>query len=309
MNRREFLKKAFQMGVFAGAAVIFGKKTPTVFAEEKASRAPGSPELVAVRGGEPDAMFDAGIKEFGGMSRFVHNGQTVLVKPNIGWNREPAFAANTNPKLVSQIVRHCMQAGAAKVIVFDHTCDNGPRCYETSGIAKAARDAGATVVPGDDKKYYREVAIPGAKVLKKALVHEALLDCDVFINVPVLKSHSSTRLTISMKNLMGTVWDRGFWHANDLDQCIADFAKFRKPDLTVVDAYAIMTDHGPRGISRDDIVVKKNLLLSPDPVLADAAAAKIFGIDPSTIRHITVAHEQHVGRMNTEGRIIRRIAL
>ena len=112
-----------------------------------------------------------------------------------------------------------------------------------------------------------------------------------------------------MKNLMGVVWDRGFWHANNLDQCIADFAKFRKPDLTVVDAYAIMTQHGPRGISKDGVVIKKNLLISTDTVLADAAAAKIFGLDPSAISHIRLAHEQHVGRMNTEGRVIRKIVI
>lgn len=305
MNRREFFQNAFKAGFAGIGAALLGGSLEEAFAEG----AGGDPELVAVRGAEPDTMFDAGIAAFGGMGRFVRKGQKVLVKPNIGWSREPEFGANTNPKLVGRIVRRCIEAGAAKVTVFDHTCDNWRNCYRLSGISEAVKAAGGVVVTGDEERYYREVVIPGAKILKKALVHEALIDADVFINVPILKSHGSTRITVGMKNLMGTVWDRGFWHANGLDQCIADFARFRRPDLTVVDAYRVMAEHGPRGISGADTVVKKNLLLSRDIVLADAAAAKIFGLDPAEVRHIAYANDQNLGRMNTEGRAIRKIAL
>ena len=305
MNRREFFHNAFKLGFAGIGAVLIGGRLEEAFADGSA----GEPELVAVRGGEPDVMFDAAIAAFGGMGRFVKKGQKVLVKPNIGWSREPEYGANTNPKLVARIVRRCIEAGASKVTVFDHTCDNWRNCYKLSGISEAVRSAGGTVVTADEERYYREVTIPGAKVLKKALVHEALIDADVFVNVPILKSHGSTRITVGMKNLMGTVWDRGWWHANNLDQCIVDFMRFRRPDLTVVDAYRVMTEHGPRGLSKDGVVVKKNLLLARDIVLADAAAAKVFGLEPSEVRHIAYAHEQNIGRMNTEGRVIRKIAL
>lgn len=305
MNRRGFFKKSFQIGAAAGAAAILSKTDILFGLDNPASVI----EMAAVRGGEPDAMFDAGIKAFGGMANFVKKGQTVLVKPNIGWAREPEFAATTNPKLVSQIIKHCLEAGAKKVVVFDNSCDYWETCYKKSGIEEAVKNTGGVIVPGDDPKYYQEVKIPGGKILKTAKVHEALLEADTFINVPILKDHRATGLTIGMKNFMGVVWDRNFWHMNNLDQCIADFAKFRKPNITVVDAYTVMKEYGPRGLSKNDVELKKNLLISTDIVLADAAAAKIYGTDPSKIPHIMLAHDQNVGNMQTEGRSIKKIAI
>jgi len=273
------------------------------------SASPGAYDLVAVKGGEPDAMFREGIRAFGGMRAFVKRNARVVIKPNIGWDVAPERAGNTNPKLITEIIRHCKDAGASQIFVLDHTCDNWQRCYKTSGIESAARDAGATVVPAHTEGYYHEVQIPNGKVLRSAKEHESILEADVFINVPVLKHHSSTRLTVSMKNLMGNVWDRGYWHANDLHQCIADFATFRKPTLNVVDAYAVMKRNGPRGVAASDVAIMKAQLLSTDMVAADAAAAKMFGENPADVRFITLAAQQGVGRSDLDKLAINRITL
>jgi uncharacterized protein (DUF362 family) len=232
----------------------------------------------------------------------------VLVKPNIGWDLPPERAANTHPALVARIVEQALAAGAKEVYVFDHSCDSGPRCYETSGIAAAAKAAGAKVAPGDAEGAYQKVKVPG-KVLTEAKVHELLLQADVFINVPVLKHHSSSDLTIGMKNLMGVVWDRMWWHRNDLQQCIADMAGFRKPDLTVVDAYRVMKRYGPRGLDEEDLLEMKTQLLSVDPVAADAAAARLFGAGPKDASYIARAAAAGVGRMDLDKLDIRRITL
>lgn len=131
----------------------------------------------------------------------------------------------------------------------------------------------------------------------------------MFINIPILKHHGGSRLTIAMKNLMGNVWDRGFWHRNDLHQCIADFATFRKPTLNIVDAYNIMKQNGPRGVSVNDVVLMKSLLISTDIVSIDAAAAKLFGINPTDVRHIQIAADQKVGRLDLENLNIKRITV
>ena len=188
-------------------------------------------DLVAIKGGEPDVMFAKGIEALGGMKAFVKKGQKVVVKPNIGWDVSPERGGDTNPKLISEITRQCFGAGAKEVVVFDNTCDNWQRAYKNSGIAPAVTDAGGKIAPGNTEGYFHDVTISGAKNLTSAKVHELILESDVFINVPILKSHDSAKLTMSMKNLMGTVWDRRAWHANDLHQCIADFAAYRKPDL------------------------------------------------------------------------------
>ncbi len=131
----------------------------------------------------------------------------------------------------------------------------------------------------------------------------------MFINVPVLKHHSSSGLTIGMKNLMGVVWDRDFWHGHSLMQCIADMATYRKPDLTVVDAYRVMKRNGPRGVSEADVVTMKTQLLSTDLVAADAAAAKLFGTEPKDVPFIVKAAQLGLGNMDLAALDIRRITL
>ena len=308
MDRRTFFRNSLGAAALAGTSLVMGKnRLPW---EPPLPPAPDGPvDLVAVRGGEADAMFDSGIAALGGMAAFVKKGETVVIKPNIGWDVTPERAGNTNPRLVARIVKHCLEAGAKEVYVFDHTCDNAQRCYRTSGIEQAVEDAGGKMAPGGSEGYYQEVAIPGGTSLTKAKEHELVLKSDVFINVPVLKSHSSTRLTIAMKNLMGSVWDRGYWHSNDLHQCIADFSSYRKPTLNVVDAYAVMKRNGPRGVSVSDVAVMKAQLLSRDPVAIDAAATKLFGLEPSSVRYIKLAAEKGVGRMDLETLNIKRIAL
>jgi len=307
MNRRDFFKKSLQAGLLAGTTLTFGNyKELLAFSKHL----PPSPfDLAAIKGGEPDVMFDKAIASLGGMKAFVKKGQTVVVKPNIGWAVSPERGGNTNPLLINRIVKHCFEAGAKDVYVFDHTCDDWKRCYSNSGIERAAKDAGAKVVSGASQGYYQNISVSSGKVMKDAKVHELILESDVFINVPVLKSHGSAELTIGMKNLMGIVWDRRFWHRNDLHQCIADFASFRKPDLTIVDAYYVMKKNGPRGISLEDVVTMKSQIIGKDIVAVDTAAARLFGADPKEIDYIKIAEEMKLGTTDLSKLSINRIIM
>lgn len=307
MDRRDFIKKSIQAGLIVGSASSLAKYS-NLFASQK-SHPSSNFDLVAIKGGEPDAMFDKAIESLGGMKSFVKKGQKVVVKPNIGWDVTPERGGNTNPVLVTQIVKHCYEAGAKEVYVFDNTCDNWKRCYSNSGIEKAVKDAGGKMVPGNSESYYQKVEVKQGKKLTDTKVHELILESDVFINVPILKDHSSTHLTIAMKNLMGNVWDRQYWHRNDLHQCIADFTSFRKPDLNIVDAYYVMKKNGPRGTSRGDVVLLKSQIISPDIVAVDAAAAKLFGMEPADVEYIKFANDMKLGTMNLSKLNINRMIL
>jgi uncharacterized protein (DUF362 family) len=266
-------------------------------------------DMVAIKNGNPVQMFESGIAALGGMKNFVKPGQSVVVKPNIGWDSPPERAANTNPDLVGIIVKHCIDAGAKRVMVFDHTCDEWTRCYRNSGIEKAVKDNDGQIVTGKNEAAYRLVSIPNGIKLKDAKVHELILGSDVFINVPVLKNHGGATMSLSMKNLMGIVWDRGYWHRNDLHQCIADFASWRKPDLNVVDGFRVMKRNGPRGVSVADVAEMKYQLISADMVAIDTAATKIFGIDTERVRHIGLAEKAGVGTTNLDSLNIKRISI
>jgi uncharacterized protein (DUF362 family) len=305
MDRREFVQKAIGGSVLLGSSLAMGGIGSAL--ARSLGRSAAVPDLVAIKGGEPDVMFDRAIETYGGMSHFVRKGSTVLVKPNIGWDVTPDRGGNTHPALVKRVIEHCFNAGAREVTVFDHTCDNWSRCYKNSGIEKAVKDANGKIVSGDSEGYYQQAAVPKGKRLTQAKVHDLLLSADVFINVPVLKHHGSTRLTAGMKNLMGVVWDREYWHRNDLHQCIADMASYRKPDLTVIDAYYVMKRNGPRGVSAEDVLTLKTQLLSPDVVAADAAAAKLWGVEPGDVAHITIAEEMGLGSAKLDSLNIRRL--
>ncbi len=308
MERRKFLKT---MGAGVTAAG-FGATAGMIPFSEVLAAAPENTsqayDMVAVMNGEPVEMFERAMAAMGGMGKFVRSGQSVVVKPNIGWDASPERGANTNPELVAKIIEHCFKAGAKEVSVFDRTCDQWRRCYENSGIEKAARDAGAKVVSGDAENLFRTVSIPG-KRMKSAKVHELVLNSDVFINVPILKHHGGAGISIAMKNMMGVVWDRGFWHQNDLQQCIADFLSFKKPDPNIIDAYRVMKRNGPKGVSVNDVSLAKSLIISTDIVAADAAASAVFGKKASEVAHIRNAAEMGLGKMDLSQLNIHRINL
>jgi uncharacterized protein (DUF362 family) len=308
MDRRQFIRKGFIYSALGSLVASTIGKIPA-FGIKNSSSNNNRYDLVAVRGGEPVDMYQRAIRELGGMQTYVKPGQRVVVKPNIGWDTPPERAANTNPDLVGAIVKDCLGAGASQVFVFDHTCDNWEKTYENSGIEAAVKAAGGQMVPGNFERNFRDVKIPGAKRLTEAKVHEQILDADVFINVPVLKHHGSTTVTIAMKNLMGVVWDRRYWHRNDLHQCIADFCLFRKPDLNIIDGYLVMKQNGPKGTSTADLTMMKSLLISSDIVAVDAASTLIFGAQPSEIGHLQIAHDMHIGNINLDQLNIKRIAV
>ncbi|MCX8059334.1 MAG: DUF362 domain-containing protein, partial [Spirochaetes bacterium] len=276
MNRRDFFKKTFKYlaGFITGSIIKdFDKGVNIILGQETEEK---TYDLVAIKNGEVEQMFDEAIKYLGGLNKYIRKNSTVLIKPNIGFALAPERAATTNPALVAHLVKRSFESGAKKVYIFDNSAENSELCYKISQIEEAAKKAGATVIPSNNQKYYQLIKIPKAQVLKEAYVHEIFLEADIFINVPILKTHSSTKATIGLKNNMGIVWDRGYWHRTNLHQCIADFAVFRKPDLTIVDAYRALIRHGPRGVSMEDVRVMKTLIISPDPVAADAAGAKLL---------------------------------
>lgn len=269
-------------------------------------------DLVAVLGGEPADMFKKAIAELGGMGRYVKKGQKVVVKPNIGWDRSPELAANTNPDLLAEIIRRCFTAGAKEVIVFDHTCDDWRRCYKNSGIQAAVEKAGGKMMPAHEESYYREVNLPQGVNLKSTKIHEAILDCDVWINVPVLKMHGGAKMSVSLKNLMGIVWDRRFFHSHNLQQCIADCNTLsKKPVLNIIDAYRVIKSNGPQGRTESDVALAKGLFISSDSVAADTAAIKFYNqispMDISAVEHVGKAEALRVGTTKIEGLNVKRI--
>lgn len=312
MERREFLKAIALVGATLSIKPSEAMHILTQSIPQSGSDKPV--DLVGVMGGEPDEMFRKGISELGGMGQFIKPGYKVVIKPNIGWDKTPELAGNTNPLLVAEIIRQCIAAGAKEVVVFDHTCDDWRKTYKTSGIEEAAKAAGAKVIPADLESYYKTVSLPQGKNLKETKIHEAVIDCDAWINVPILKNHGGANLTISMKNYMGIVWDRRFFHSNDLQQCIADVCTYpKRPVLNVVDAYRILKTNGPRGRSEADVVLTKGLFISQDIVAVDTASARFFNqvreMPLESVGHLANGAALNLGTMDLDKLNVKRIRM
>lgn len=292
MDRREFIKS-----VAAAAAVTAVSASKAARALEAVSTENAvSPDLVAVRNGEPDKMFRKGIEALGGMKRFVKPGQKVIIKPNVSFDASPEYGSNTNPALVEEIVRQALAAGAAEVSVFDHTLNNWRSSYKNSGIEDAVTRAGGKMLPANDEELYENRSDPRAQKLTQTAVFKPLLDADVIINVPVLKNHGGAKMSCAIKNLMGCIWDRRMMHRNDLNQSIAETLLYMKPALNVVDAYRVMIANGPRGTGLEDVEVIKYQLISADPVAADTVAAQIMGYKLNDIPYIKIAQDLGFGQ-------------
>jgi uncharacterized protein (DUF362 family) len=311
MNRKEFLQT---LGV-AGTALTTGTfGALDVFAQTEIKDGPV--DLVAVMGGEPAAMLKKAIEELGGMERFIKKGQKIVIKPNIAWDQPPEVAANTNPELVAELVKMVLVAGAAEVVVFDSTCDRWTDSYKNSGIAKAVEDAGGKMASGDPQAdgNFETVKLPNAKKLKEVQMHKSILTCDAWINVPVLKHHPGTQMTIAMKNCMGLINKKSqqSCHSIDLQQCIADLCTWeKKPVLNIIDAYRVLKQNGPKGRSEADAVLVKALVASPDIVAADTASAKLAqqftNIAVEAVGHLRHGQEHGLGTMDIDKLNVRRV--
>jgi uncharacterized protein (DUF362 family) len=252
-----------------------------------------SPGFVIVKGQSPSKMAKAAVLAIGGMGKFVHRGDVVLVKPNIGWDRLPEQAANTNPEVVAAVVEMAFDAGAKKVVVMDNTCNDPRRCYVRSGIEAAAKKVGGEV-RFVEERMMKEMDIGGDKI-KKWPVNSEIMEADVRINIPIAKHHGLTRLTLSMKNWYGAVGGRRNELHQDAARCVADLAKFFAPQLTILDAYRILKANGPQGGNLADVEQKNILAVSRDQVAIDSFGASLFSIEGKDLPFIVAAEKLGVG--------------
>ena len=255
---------------------------------------PSLPEMVVARAEDPRALVRKVLDPLGGIRRFISPGETVVVKPNMAWDRTPEQAANTNPQVVAEIVRLCREAGAARVIVTDVSTNEARRVYQRSGIAEAARSEGAEVILPDERRF-REVDLKG-DVLTTWPVFEPFLTADKVINVPIAKQHSLTGVTLGMKNWYGILGGQRHTLHQHIHESLADLAEFMRPTLTIIDAYRVLMRNGPVGGSLGDVELRKTLIAGTDPVALDAYAAQTFwDLDIDRMRYLKLAEDRHLG--------------
>jgi uncharacterized protein (DUF362 family) len=296
MRRRDFMK----LSLILGTGYMVGARPKPVFGAQ--------PNAVWVTGGEPLALLHAAVDAYSGISNFISKGDRVVIKPNIGWDRKPEQAANTNPQLVAELVKMCFEAGAAEVKIFDRTCNNPQRCYKNSEIESLSKKYGAEVDQIRDFKF-KEFALPEGEILKEWPIYQDYLDADKVINIPIAKHHSMSRVSLGLKNLMGVMGgNRGSIH-NSFTAKINDISAHILPTLTIIDAYRILLRNGPSGGNVNDVKLEKALIMSPCTVTADYLALNLFDLNISEVPYIKEAIDRGLNKYDTQNLDVKRINL
>ncbi len=295
LDRRQFIRRSLH----AACAVGVGGTVPQLLLPPAVNAAQDA--VIAVRRGEDiPLLVRETLAALGGMERYVRPGESVVVKPNIGWDRAVELAVNTHPLVVKTVVQLCLEAGAAKVQVFDRTANDPRRCYVTSGILAAVEqiDSKQVEIVYMDRRAYKEFEIPNGKALSRWSFYLPALEADRLINLPIAKQHSVATLTLGMKNLMGVIGgNRGMLHRN-IAESVTDINTVIHSDLTVIDATRILVANGPQGGRLEDVEVRNTLIASPQIVTADAYGATLFGYQPHQIETIVAGHQRGLGEID-----------
>lgn len=286
MKRRAFIKN-----IAAGS--LFLKSQPTLFSQKKKF-----PDLAWIQGESPSSLTKEAISSLGGIERFISTGDLVMVKPNIGWDRTPKQAACTNPQVVKTVVELCLNAGAKEVKVMDNPCNQARRTYARSGIAAAAKEAGAKVLFPSTHRL-KKMALNG-EWLKEWEVYTDFVEADKIINVPIAKTHSLSKLSLGVKNWLGALGGNRNQLHQKLDQAMIDLAAFFKPCLTVMDGWRILIRNGPQGGRLSDTKLYKTVVAGVDYIAVDSAAASFFDMTPQDLPYLLIAHQKGFGEPNLE---------
>lgn len=300
MNRREFIK----VTALGGISLSLPLSLDALFTTGEASA--GS-ELVVARGESPAKITRAAIDLMGGMKRFISRGDVVVVKPNIGWDRTPEQAANTNPEVVATVVQLCFEAGAKKVKIFDRPVNDPRRCYVQSGILGAVKSLGAEMDYMDERKF-REMKV-GGEAIKAWPLYSDIFEADKVINIPIAKHHGLAAITMGMKNWMGVMGGQRRLIHQKLDESLADLALVIKPTLTVLDAVRILVANGPQGGDLRDVKKLDTVIVGVDQVAVDSYGATLFGKEGSDLGYVAIAHKRGLGTMDLSKVKIRKISL
>ncbi len=301
LSRRTFLATLLQ------GTLILGVTSGTASSKPLSSRRPiqKAPSRIVEVEGPPEKALGVLIEALGGIRQFVTPGARVLIKPNLSFPNPPETATTTDPRLVKAMILMCLDAGARQVIVADHPMRSWELCAEKTGIRLACTGIKEAFLIGADKEHmYRRIPLEKGKELKETKILKALFDTDILINMPKMKSHAATTVSLGIKGAMGLIWERNAFHVRmDLNEAIADLATCIRPDLTILDGTNVLTDGGPLGPGT--IIQLGCLIGGVDPVAVDAYAVERVNwygrrFSAADIAHLVACHQRGLGEIDLD---------
>lgn len=305
IDRREFLGRCTRVGLSVAAAGALGfglydSKGPDAVSDARASVTIPDfsiPEMrgriCIARGAERSAVVGPAFAALGGMQAFVKPGDRVLLKVNAAFASPPVLGATSHPDLVAAVVKLCLEAGAARVIVSDNPINDPATCFALTGIEAAARRAGADVIIPRESLFQRFSLDQGRLIRDWPVLYEPLAQVNRVIGMAPVKDHHHSGASMTLKNWYGLLGGRRNIFHQDIHTIIQELAMMIRPTAVVLDGITSMMTNGPTGGSLSDLKFTGTLIVSTDAVAADAAGAALLDKQPADLPFI--ARAQSVG--------------
>jgi uncharacterized protein (DUF362 family) len=221
----------------------------------------------------------------------------VLIKVNFITVKTWDTGATTDPIVVEAIVERMKDLGIKTYVVeSDATITNADEAFEITGMKAMCKLNGVEYLNLRHLKEKVKIEIPDGETLKSITV-PFLVTESAIISAAKLKTHTSTKVTLGMKNMFGLLPDKfkGKYHARGISKVIVDINSVLKPVLTVIDGFVGMEGLGPVG----GTPVKMDLIVAgKDVVATDATASRIMGFTPIEVAHIRRAYEKGLGNID-----------
>lgn len=251
-------------------------------------------------------LYTALIKAIDGIGeKPIAPGDCVLIKPNLVEPADPDSGKITTPRLIEVVSRYCLDCGAARVIIgegpsYYQSQSSLRKCFTRTGVSDVADRLGIEWVLFDEHSYRTFQGVPGC-MPEKFRITQFAFTCDKFINLPVLKTHYLTKVTLAMKNLKGCLKqeDKPLFHRWDLSRAIVELCKIIRPTINIIDCTAKTIVHqlgaGYSSRKQDDDGL---LIASSDIVAADAVGCALMGINPAEVRTVSLGAAAGLGESN-----------
>jgi len=253
------------------------------------------PRISITRGADRAKTLGVGLAAMGGIETFISNGDRVLIKVNAAFASPPMLSATTHPRLVGELVRLCLKAGAASVLVTDNPINDPKSCFGLSGIAKAAASAGGKVILPTNT-LFRPASLPGGRLIRNwPILYGPFEGVTKLIGVAPVKHHERSGASMTMKNWYGLLGGRRNTFHQDIHNIIKELAMLVRPTLVVLDGTTAMMRNGPTGGSLDDLKETHTMIISTDQVAADAFGATLLGKTAADLPYIQKAEAAGVG--------------
>jgi uncharacterized protein (DUF362 family) len=310
MSRRDFLRRlGYASVVTLGAAglglALYDPRGPSPSQGLKAltglgdyalkAPAPGQAKMAIVRGSDRKLMVERGLKALGGMEAFIAKGDRVLLKVNAAFATPASLGATTHPEVVAAVAALCFKAGAAQVLVTDNPINNPDSCFEITGLAAAAREHGARII-APRANLFAPVSLPGGRLLKNwPVMTGAFTGVTKVLVLSPVKDHHRAGASMTLKNFYGFLGGRRNVFHQDINGIISELAQLLKPTLCVLDGTVSMMTNGPTGGSLSDLKETRTLVVSTDPVAADAVGVELLGRSLADIPYLRMAEKAGAG--------------